>query len=109
MNSNRDWNYVRLIKKRDKSAMFKYKLIKSILEDLDAYMERQGLESIDNESTLLFLIKSYCGKRVGPLVRYFILFGTPFKKTITMGDISNWTFNYRWHRKLFYDEHLIYE
>ena len=95
-------NHVKLIRTRNIGKMYQYRLIKSIILDLDECINKNG--PIINENMLIGTIERLYMKNSDSLIRYFKLFGRPFKKTISTDDIQNWTFKYGWPRKLDYDD-----
>src|SRR3972149_7699982 len=99
--STRDMNYVKIIRTRNRGKMYKYRLIKSIILDLDEYILQNNTV---NEYMLMGTIERLYMKHSGNLIRYFNLFGRPFIKTISVTDIENWTYKYNWPRKLDYDD-----
>lgn len=112
MNFNRekDWNYYWIVKKGNRSKMYKYKLIRSIIEDLDKYLEENEIDIIEDENELLRMINWSCHKHSEVLIKYFSVFSPPgFYKDISISDIEDWTRIYKKKNKLYYEnENWIY-
>ena len=101
MNQDRDLDYVQIIRTRDREKMYKYKLIKKIVEDLDSYLDEN---KIDNETMLLRHIDYLFDKHNPELIRYFNLFGgKKFNSQINIYDIEDWTFYYKRKNRLYND------
>ena len=101
---DRDLNYIKIIRKRDRTAMYKYKLIRSIIEDLDEYLNEHDLDNFVYKPTLRHIINGSHKRRSVELIKYFTLFGTPFKKRVSINDIINWCHKYKSKHRLYYDE-----
>ena len=110
LDPNRDLNYAKIVRSRDRGKMYKYKLIRSIVRDLDEYLKKNKLTSIDNESTLLSTINLSYRKHSLNLTRYFKVSGYNVNVTIDTSDIEDWTIKYNHHHKLYLDDNdkLIY-
>jgi hypothetical protein len=104
LNPNRDLNYAKIVRSRDRGKMYKYKLIRSIVRDLDEYLKENNITIIDNESTLLSIINLSYRKHSLNLTRYFKVIGYNANVTIDTSDIEDWTFKYKWHHKLYLDD-----
>lgn len=104
LDPNRDLNYAKIVRSRNRRKMYKYKLIRSIVRDLDEYLTSNKLTSIDNESTLLSTINVSYRKHSSTLTRYFKVIGYNANITIDTSDIEDWTFKYKWPHKLYLDD-----
>ena len=110
LTTNRDLNYAKIVRSRDRGKMYKYRLIRSIIMDLDEYIKENKLTSIDNESTLLSTINLSYRQHSLMLTGYFKVTGYNINITINTSDIEDWTYKYKWHHKLYVDDDdkLIY-
>jgi len=96
LDPNRDLHYAKIVRSRDRKKMYKYKLIKSIVMDLDDYLKDNKLTLIDDESSLLITINLSHRKHSARLTRYFKVIGSNVDITIDTSDIEDWTFKYNW-------------
>jgi len=100
----KDEHYAKIILSKDRNRMYKYKLIKSIVNYLDNYMDEQDIDRLENESLLFGMIDGYAVRNSPNLIRYFTLFGVFTPTNISILDIQDWTFKYKKINKLYYDE-----
>ena len=104
LNEKKDLNYYWIIKKGNRTKMYHYRLIRAIIENLDKYLEENNIETISNESELLYMIDRLYKQHSQSLTRYFSLFSPPgFNKPITLNDIESWTFKYKKKNKLYFE------
>lgn len=109
---DRDIYYAEIIRTKNRKEMYKYKLIKGIVNDLDNYLKENKINSINDEAILLSLIISSNRKHISVLRPYFKIIGynPRYYKDIDTIDIEKWLSKYNWHHQLYLDDNynLIY-